>query len=164
MTEYQKEQIGILRHRGLSYRDIAAKLDLKTDTVRKHCLRNKEATEVLEEDGLHCRHCGKLLPLRRRVFCSEECRRAWWAANPNRINKRKVEAIQCVCCGKVILDYPFRHRRFCSHSCYIDYRYGTDRKTPTPLVPVVLPTGTVMIPADRLATLINAAVKLEVTT
>lgn len=62
MTQNQKDQIEAMRLRGMPFREIAGYMGLKTDTVRKHCSRNKVAETVVEEDGLHCRHCGKVLP------------------------------------------------------------------------------------------------------
>ena len=94
MTEEQKQTIERLKNVGLGYRKIAIVLELSRDKVRNYCKANgldgyaknrlqaKEGKQMEEDcaDSV-CRYCGKPIDKqaigRRKIYCSEECRRAW---------------------------------------------------------------------------------------
>ena len=86
----------------------------------------------------HCPKCGKPIaqPPRgqRRRFCSDACRRAWWAKHPEALHRGDAATYSrtCACCGKAFQAYGNDHRRYCSHACYISDRFhkaGADVRT-----------------------------------
>lgn len=138
MTDEQASAIRELRLKGEGYRVIASALGLSRDIVRNYCkshglsgygnalvLNVKEQMDM----GKVCLYCGKELSQaatgRRRKFCSDECRRKWWAEHPDRI-KRSDSAyyeLTCVHCGRTFLSYGNNNRKYCSHSCYVKDRF-----------------------------------------
>lgn len=139
MTEREKESTLRLRSRGCGYADIARALGLPEATVKTFCSRNRLLDADLERlyDArrdfsvpLTCLQCGVALGQdakhKPKRFCSESCRRAWWNARRDAINKKGAHIIACASCGKVFLSYD-SHRKFCSHPCYIASRFGGSR-------------------------------------
>ena len=134
MDGLQKEQIRNLRREGLSYAEIARQVDVSRDAVISFCRRNglqeiKKPTSVVKiiaADG--CRECGKPLVqvdgMKRRVFCSKECRIKWWKEHPERLNQKAVYQYTCPHCGKAFSAYGNSKRKYCSHACYISDRFG----------------------------------------
>ena len=125
MTEDQKNQIRQLRAQGLTINKIADGLGLNKDTVKTFCRRNGLNGTAIDKrphpsgDIQTCMECGKLIdqePQRKkRRFCSDKCRIAWFNHNRNRVIS------QCPCCGKT-----FHHNganSYCSRQCYITYRF-----------------------------------------
>lgn len=133
MTEEQKQMIERLRDVGLGYRKIAMVLDLSRDKVRNYCKANgldgyakkrlqaKEGKQMEEDcaDSV-CRYCGKPIEKqttgRRRIYCSDECRKAW---SKNHLPLYKHE---CMFCGKKF-ESSSKMQKFCSHDCYIRDRF-----------------------------------------
>lgn len=134
MDGLQKEQIRRLRLDGLSYGEISKRVDVSRDAVISFCRRNglqkiKKNTEIIPSaDG--CRECGKHLVqiegMKRRVFCSKECRVKWWKEHPEQLNRKAVYQFTCPHCGKPFSAYGNSKRKYCSHSCYIADRFGGD--------------------------------------
>ena len=62
---------------------------------------------------------------RKKRFCSNECRRAWWSENRDKINMSSEAQYKTTCegCGKQFVAYGNPNRKYCSHECYINYRY-----------------------------------------
>jgi len=115
MTNEQKQAIQALRETGLSYGVIAKKLQIAEGTGKTFCRRGGIAAEES-----CCPQCGARLPdtpfFRKRRFCSEHCRMAWWHAH------RLVHAYPCAGCGATFLSGS--ERKYCSHDCYIRARFG----------------------------------------
>lgn len=136
MDGFQKEQIKNLRREGLSYAEIARQVNVSRDAVISFCRRNglqeiKKPISVVENDAADvCRECGKPLVqadgMKRRVFCSKECRTKWWKEHPNRLNRKAVYQFTCPHCGKPFSAYGNSKRKYCSHACYISDRFGGD--------------------------------------
>jgi len=135
MTEEQKSEITGLRAAGDGYTVIARKMGLPRDTVRSFCRRNglagetaagKEGAAGCPEDGF-CRECGKVLRqpegMKKRVFCSRECREKWWHGHPDQIRQRAVYSFTCAGCGQPFTAYGNAGRKYCSHECYIRTRF-----------------------------------------
>ena len=131
MTPEQKELIMRLRAKGLSYGKIAETVGLSANTVKSFCRRNptgkipaKAATAVRPD---RCPQCNSLLVQtsghRQKRFCSDVCRRLWWAAHPEQMNRNALHPMTCLFCGKSFLQYGTRPRKFCSRTCYIEHRY-----------------------------------------
>lgn len=146
MTEEQKETIERLRNVGLGYRKIAMVLELSRDKARNYCkasgldgyakkrLQAKEGKQM-EEDCADsaCRYCGKPIEKqntgRKRIYCSEECRRAWYLP---------LYKHECMFCGKKF-ESSSKMQKFCSYDCYIRDRFW--RKEDTEEIVKMLLTG-----------------------
>lgn len=139
MTSVQEQQIRDLRMRGVGYKAIATITGLTRDIVRNYCKRqgfqglgNEVTLNVREQikQGLACQGCGKPLTQpktgRKRRFCSDTCRRAWWSAHPESLRRKDTAYYRSTCanCGKSFLAYGNNHRKYCSHDCYIQARFG----------------------------------------
>lgn len=131
MTDNLKQSIREMRGSGIGYKKIAQSLDLPVGTVKSFCRRESiTATETTVYDENHCRHCGKPLiqksKVKRRKFCSDQCRVRWWTEHPCSKNgdpKSSHEA-KCENCGKTYTVYGNTHRKYCSHECYVEARFG----------------------------------------
>ena len=134
MTQKEREEVLRLRLEGKSYTQIADIVRLSRNTVKSICQRmgiqpSETAGEKL--DSGHCKQCGTVLVQnatgKRKLFCSELCRRDWWKQNQDkRILKSAVKA-KCASCGRVFEDYEKNHRKYCCHACFIRARFG-DKK------------------------------------
>lgn len=131
MTEEQKQQIIRFRNEGCGYTMVADKLGISRDTVKSFCRRNglngKAVQTNITETGSVCRECGKALfqeaGKKQRVFCSDECRTAWWRTHPEQIKQRAVYSFTCACCTQTFTAYGNSKRKYCSHECYIRNRF-----------------------------------------
>lgn len=80
----------------------------------------------LDDSNALCRNC--LTPLeqtphkRKRMFCSDACRMAWWNAHPERVQRKAYYTLTCRHCGKQYESYGNSHRVFCSRDCYLKFR------------------------------------------
>jgi len=129
MTGEEKQQIYLLRKKGISFADIADKLNISKNTVKTFCWRNGLSDAELEKLQSNCgymgfcKQCGKPLEQkvksRPRKFCCDKCRLAWWRNNSNQLNRSSQKTYICEYCKKEFLQYPSQNRRFCSHACYI---------------------------------------------
>lgn len=138
VSDVQARRIQELRSKGYGYKAIASAIGLSRDAVRYFCKANgldNEHMDVQSQPEELCPNCGKgiLQPHtgRKRKFCSDACRRSWWAAHPTALqqNEEAVYQITCAGCGKVFLSYGNRHRRYCGHGCYVQNRFrGLDGK------------------------------------
>ncbi|MCM1226039.1 MAG: helix-turn-helix domain-containing protein [Clostridium sp.] len=115
MTDNQKQQIDSLRNQGYGYKKIAERLDISVNTVASHCRRKADK----------CLQCGTVLTHtpkhRKKKFCSDKCRMAWWNTHQDSIN-RKPSWIVCKQCGKPFDARYKLSRKFCSRKCYADSR------------------------------------------
>lgn len=94
MNEMQKRHILTLRQQGIGYAEIARRLDIKRETVKTYCRRHGLLTQ---EEALRYREVQKASRPRNTVVCKN--------------------------CGTVFFATPCKHRVFCSHECYIHYRF-----------------------------------------
>ena len=120
-----KDTILALRQQGRSYQKIAEQLILSPNTVKSVCRRSKAEAPAPEMSTLDtCKNCGAPLPSsvagRKRTFCSDKCRYAWW----NWSRRKQPYRLTCYCCGKPFISYGNRKRKFCSQEGYILSRYG----------------------------------------
>lgn len=127
MNKTEKEIIIRLRTQGVGYSEIAKRLDLPRETVKSFCVRNKVYVYI---PGDRCKNCGEKLiqkeKRKRKLFCSKECRLNWWHSHPESLNRKAIYNYTCACCGKVFSVYGNNHRKYCSHQCYINDRFGGD--------------------------------------
>lgn len=129
LDETTKERIILLRSHGVAYARIARHLELNANSVKTFCLRNNITTrsdveEIADPLGVWCLHCCERITLRvGSKFCCEECRRAWWKSHRN---SGKPTSIQTCCqCGLAFEVFGKVARKFCSHPCFIQHRFGT---------------------------------------
>ena len=133
MTNEQKTRILELRGMGYGYTEIAKTLGISRNTVKSFCrrIRGAESACVFHESPGCCRECGKPLVqkehVKKRMFCSPQCRKAWWKSHPERLNKKAVYRFRCAGCGKSFSAYGNSKRKFCTHKCYIKTRFGGTR-------------------------------------
>ena len=135
MTEEQKSEIMLLRRQGIGYKRIAAFLKIPLGTVKSYCRRNFEENAIKAEASMRnafpdnksesfstCKHCGSTLQQtpgkRRREFCESACRAAYWRAHP-----KELQFQRCSGCG-TLLPMGSVSRKYCSHACYIQHRFG----------------------------------------
>lgn len=134
MTDNQKRLVIKLRSEGLSYKEISRNSQIPLNTVKSFCKRNainpendKETiTETNRSD--FCRNCGKPIMSiphhRARKFCSRECGLEWWHEHPEKGNRKAMYQIVCSGCGQTFSSYGNKNRKYCSHQCYINTRFG----------------------------------------
>lgn len=116
LTKEQKNSILHLADSGLSYTQIAEKLNLSRNTVKSICFRNKNTSM---EDV--CKYCGKSIDQqngkKQKVFCSHECSVKWW----NEHNKAQPFNVECVNCGEKFISYGNPNKHYCSRKCYCEH-------------------------------------------
>jgi len=127
MTTAQAQTILELRRRGQTYADIAEHIGGSANTVKSYCLRNDRTMQALTAKAI-CRYCGTAIAQRpkvkRRSFCSDRCRNAWWGAHRDLIHKKAVYSFTCPHCGCGFVAYGNNHRKYCSRACACAARRG----------------------------------------
>jgi len=127
MSGAQAQTILELRRRGYIYADIAAHTGSSINTVKSYCLRNRDILLALDAKEI-CKQCGAALPQRtgakRRSFCCDRCRLAWWAAHRDLLNRTAVYQFTCPHCGCNFKAYGNSRRKFCSRDCAYAARRG----------------------------------------
>ncbi len=132
MTETEKIRVESMRANGMSYGQIGKALNISADTVKTFCNRRKiKVSKSIEtKDLILCKFCGKIVqqsPKRKlKKFCSDKCRMLWWNQNLDKVNKKAMHDFTCAYCGKKFTAYSVMNRKFCSHRCYIQNRFGGD--------------------------------------
>lgn len=127
--EITRERVVELRCRGASYGQIATRLGMSRNTVKSICRRADinidPAVDV--EPAKACEHCNGHFEaaMAGQRFCSDVCRLSWWHAHPERLNRRAIYTFTCVACGESFEAYGNKHRKYCSHACYIRHRFST---------------------------------------
>ena len=125
MTEIQKQQVARLRGMGKSYAAIADLLGITENTIKSYCRRNRvgigepKAQRVAEDT---CANYGCPLEHRpgakRKRFCSDTCRMAWWKSHPEAVNRKAIYHFVCPVCGVEFESYGNAHRKYCSRACF----------------------------------------------
>lgn len=126
MTNQQKEKIREMREHGLSYANISSELGISENTIKSYCRRNGISGVVTKAtvlpDVSYCRQCKKPLTrtagAKKKLFCSDKCRMAWWNAHPEAVNRKATYTFVCQACGKEFKSYGNKQRKYCSRSCY----------------------------------------------
>ncbi|MCE5344507.1 MAG: RNA polymerase subunit sigma-70 [Eubacteriales bacterium] len=134
MKDMEKRTITRLREGGKSYAEIAENLHLSVNTVKSFCLRGGVKTlQALrkEADPSRCMQCHKPIEQqtghKRKRFCSDRCRLQWWNQHRAQMNRKSCAEKTCAHCGNAFVSYPHEERKYCSHACYIQARFGGGR-------------------------------------
>lgn len=133
MTNEQRTKITRLRHQGYGYTAIANAVGLSKDSVKAYCRKHGLGGKVASTHTLSevppdvCLCCGKQIiqrpKVKKRKFCSSDCRINWYKANPDCLHLKAVYEYVCPTCGKHFSAYGNSHRKYCSHTCYIAGRF-----------------------------------------
>lgn len=130
MTDEQRQQIINLRAAGNGYKKISHILGLSENTVKSFCQRRKAGGMVIRPDAgiAVCKNCGKPVhqnPGRKqKKFCSDHCRMKWWNSHLDQVQKKANYDYVCPVCKKPFSVYGNANRKYCSHKCYIEDRFG----------------------------------------
>lgn len=145
MTNEQKTVVESLRSQGLGYKRIAAQTGISANTVKSYLRKNAPSAaeqdvpaippEPMEEPSAAiqsiCRFCGKPVvqnPGRKeKKFCSDSCRTRWWNSHLDLVKRKAIYHFTCPTCGRAFSAYGNAHRKYCSHACYIEDRFGGAR-------------------------------------
>ena len=126
MTDGERSRIIALQYKGYGYKRIAAETGLAQNTVKSFCARHPVQVEALPDPNGLCRNCQTPLAQtphkRKRMFCSDACRMAWWNAHPERVQRKAYYTLTCRNCGKQFESYGNARRQFCSRDCYLQFR------------------------------------------
>ena len=94
MTDNERNRVIELQHKGYGYKRIASVIGLPVNTVKSFCSRHPiRDDESLELKGLCC-NCR--IPIeqtphkRKKLFCSDSCRMAWWNAHPEKVKRKEL--------------------------------------------------------------------------
>lgn len=135
MTHEEKKQIGKMRAAGMSYTRVAEALDISVNSIKSYCRRHGlGADTVLQEtqpmqaepcppqsEATACEQCGspvlQVAGRKKRRFCSDACRQAWWTAHREAMSHKAEHHFVCEYCGMQFSRYGVSKRRFCSRSC-----------------------------------------------
>lgn len=131
MTTEERNTIALMRKSGTGYAVIARELGLSKNTVKTFCRRNGLTSTPASETNLEqhlCPQCGgpvDLTPGRKpKRFCCDACRYKWWNAHLDEVKRKAMYEYICPTCGKTFFAYGNKHRKYCSHECYITDRFG----------------------------------------
>ena len=133
MTDKQKNQIAEYREQGMSYTEISKKMDLSINSIKTYCKRHGLGGVKAYERGrpsviVPCEHCGKPVQQnpgrKKKRFCSDKCRNLWWNSHMDLVQKKANYECTCIRCGKKFTSYGNKERKYCSHSYYIEDRFG----------------------------------------
>lgn len=124
MTDMEKREIAQLRGLGVGYGKISRQLDIPLSTVKSYCLRNNVASGARKSVCMACgRPLGRETGRKEKKFCSDGCRIKWWNHHTYLMKANCV----CVHCGREF--HGRGGRKYCSHQCYIEERFGGNDDT-----------------------------------
>ena len=121
MTDLQKNQIMAMRAQNITYAAISDALGIPISTIKTFCRRNGITTDRTPNRP-HCKNCGGEIvntpKARPRLFCSDQCKQAWWNNHRREHISEKIVPHTCQTCGTVFADYSGAKRKYCSQECY----------------------------------------------
>ncbi len=121
MTKIEQEKVLQLRRDGLGYKEISLETGISINTVKSYCRRHPALAEETDSGDV-CRQCGAKLKhtphRRKKTFCSDACRMAWWNAHPELVQRKAFYRLTCVHCGVEFVSYGNAKRKYCSRACY----------------------------------------------
>ena len=146
MTTEQKDIVRQLREQGCGYKKISNITGIHRETIKSYLKRHPcvvspsqsglsqyktRKTGSREASGeveiLLCKQCGKPIiqdsKRKAKLFCCDECRHIWWNKNRHREGGTPHTFI-CLGCRKEFQAFGSKERKYCSHDCYIEARFG----------------------------------------
>lgn len=132
MNDTQRLQIQKLRANGYSYGRISEALGISTNTIKTYCKRHGlggvAAAAPISKDTHFCLCCGtpivQVLGRKEKRFCSDRCRNKWWNSHLDEVKRKANYEYTCPFCKKLFTAYGNKSRKYCSHECYIEDRFG----------------------------------------
>ena len=125
------ERIAELRYNGYGYKKISSLTGLPQNTVKSFCRRHPIVNKGLTDHLNQCMNCGKPLAQtphkRKKKFCSDRCRMKWWNSHLDQVQRKANYDFVCPVCKKPFTVYGNANRKYCSHECYIEDRFGGGR-------------------------------------
>ena len=117
MKKQEMDAIHEMRLQRKTVSEIALTLGISANTVRSHIRRHPEVF-----GGMNCEYCGKAIcqsaGRKRKRFCSDRCRMAWWNSHKEEVNKQAYYKLTCQQCGKEFESYGNAGRKYCCRECY----------------------------------------------
>jgi len=110
-------------------------MGISANTVKSFCQRNNVPTGTSElirtsYNPNLCRLCfNEIIHVegrKKKKFCSDKCRAIWWVNNADKLDKKAIYNFICARCGTEFESYGNKTRKFCSHNCYIEARFGKE--------------------------------------
>ena len=118
MTDIEKITIDALAANNVPVAKIAEQVGISRNTIKSY-LQRKKAADV-------CLNCGAVLKHfphhKKKKFCSDKCRMHYWNTHPQEMALKKAIIIKCEHCGKDVLSYRKKARRYCSRACAVEGR------------------------------------------
>ena len=131
MTEKEKAAVAEYRRSGCGYKKISQLTGVNENTVKTWCRRNGLTGVAANTSEDTCKCCGAPIEQtpkkKKRVFCSDRCRNKWWNSHLDLVKRRAHYEFTCASCGKTFTVYGNANRKYCSHNCYIEDRFGGTR-------------------------------------
>lgn len=133
MDDRQRQQIRELRDEGYGYGRIAQTLGISENTIKTYCRRHglagvAEGNLSLDGKKHFCLNCGNVIlqyiGRKEKRFCSDRCRMKWWNNHLEQVKKKAIYHYVCPVCKKPFSVYGNANRKYCSHECYIEDRFG----------------------------------------
>jgi len=122
MQKELRNKIFELRNSGMGYKSIAKELSLAPSAVRSVCTAKYNNPDKYGT----CKNCGiriKQTPgKKKRQFCSDKCRMAWWNSHATEVKKKAFYTFKCQCCNSDFVAYGVNKRTYCSSECYLKNR------------------------------------------
>ncbi|KXI16076.1 hypothetical protein HMPREF3230_01213 [Gardnerella vaginalis] len=129
MNMEEQRKVKLLRDEGLSYTQIANRMDISVNTIKSYCKRNSlgviQSTKTQTE---LCESCSK--PIKQNTgrkvkrFCSDACRNTWWNKHTQLVKRQANYECTCLNCKNSFISYGNKTRKYCCHACYIEHRFG----------------------------------------
>ena len=132
MTDAQRKNIEEYRRNGIGYKKIGKLVGVSENTVKTYCRRNGLGGIAVHArtvgDCSVCKYCGspitQTLGRKARKFCSDRCRNRWWNTHLDLVKRKANYEFVCPACRKTFTADGNAHRKYCSHECYIEDRFG----------------------------------------
>jgi len=129
MNMEEQRKVKLLRDEGLSYTQIANRMDISVNTIKSYCKRNSLGViQSTKTQTALCESCSK--PIKQNTgrkvkrFCSDACRNTWWNKHIQLVKRQANYECTCLNCTNSFISYGNKTRKYCCHACYIEHRFG----------------------------------------
>ncbi len=128
MTDEQRYVVASYREHGYGYKKISQLTGVSENTIKSFCRRSELSVKKDKPDEVSCLCCGKTVPQlpgrKLKKICCNSCRNKWWNSNLHLVKRKAMYEFVCPTCGRPFSAYGNRNRKYCSHACYIEDRFG----------------------------------------